>query len=162
LLAFGGAIAWVHRAVVIERQWLTEAEFAETLSLCQFLPGPNITNFAVVVGMRFRGLRGALISLAAFIVPPMLILIAIGALYERIANVPSVRGALHGLSAAAVGLLVVLVVRLIALLLRTRPAVTLPIAAVSCGAVLSGLLTIPLALATLAPISIAIAWFRKR
>jgi chromate transporter len=152
----------VHRAVVVDRGWLTEAEFAETLSLCQFLPGPNITNFAVVVGMRFRGLRGAVISLSAFILPPMVILICIGALYERVADVPAVRGALHGLSAAAVGLLVVLVVRLIGLLVRTRPAVTLPIAALSCAGVLSGILSIPIALATIGPVSIAIAWFRKR
>ncbi len=68
LLAFGGAIAWVHRTVVVEKRWLTEEEFGETLSLCQFLPGPNITNFAVVVGMRFRGLAGALAGLAGLIV----------------------------------------------------------------------------------------------
>ena len=162
LLAFGGAIAWVHRAVVIDRQWLTEPEFAETLSLCQFIPGPNITNFAVVLGMRFRGVRGAVAALLALILPPMCILIAVGSLYMRIAGVAAVRGALHGLSAAAAGLFVVLLINLLRTLWRLRPVVSLPIAATSCGLVLGGILSVPLALLALAPISIAFVWFRKR
>jgi chromate transporter len=161
MLAFGGAIAWVHRGIVVDKKWLTEREFAETLSLCQFLPGPNITNFAVVVGMRFRGVRGALAALLALIVPPACILIAIGALYERIAGVAAVRGALNGLSAAAAGLFIVLLVNLLRALVRSRPAATLPIAAASCAAVLSGVFSIPLALLTLGPLSIAVAWFRR-
>lgn len=162
MLAFGGAIAWVHRAIVIDRQWLSEAEFAETLSLCQFIPGPNITNFAVVVGMRFRGIRGAVAALLALILPPMCILIAVGSLYVQIAGVAAVRGALHGLSAAAAGLFVVLLVNLCRTLLRSRPAVSLPITAASWGLVLGGVLSVPLALLALAPISVAFAWFRKR
>jgi chromate transporter len=162
MLAFGGAIAWVHRGLVVERKWLNEHDFAETLSLCQFLPGPNITNFAVVVGMRFRGVRGALAALAALIVPPMFILVAIGVLYDHIAGVAAVRGALNGLSACAAGLFIVLLVKLLHTLVRTRPAVTLPIATASFAVVLSGLLSIPLALLTLGPISIAAAWFRRR
>jgi chromate transporter len=162
MLAFGGAIAWVHRGLVVERKWLTEHEFAETLSLCQFLPGPNITNFAVVVGMRFRGVRGALAALGALVVPPMFILIAIGVIYEHVAGVAAVRGALNGLSASAAGLFVVLLVNLMRGLVRSRPAVNIPVAAASCALVLSGFLSIPLALLTLGPISIAAAWFRRR
>ena len=162
MLAFGGAIAWVHRALVVDRKWLTEHEFAETLSLCQFLPGPNITNFAVVVGMRFRGTRGALAALAALIVPPTLLLIVVGALYEHVAGVAAVHGALNGLSAAAAGLFVVLLVKLVRTLVRSRPAVRVPIAAASWALVLGGVLSIPLALLTLGPISIACAWFRRR
>jgi chromate transporter len=161
MIAFGGAIAWVHRSIVVDKKWLSEREFAETLSLCQFLPGPNITNFAVVVGMRFRGIRGAVAALVALILPPAIILIAIGALYARIAGVPAVRGALNGLSAAAAGLFLVLLVNLLRSLARSRPAITLPIAVASCATVLTGLFTIPVALLILGPISIAIAWFRK-
>jgi chromate transporter len=162
MLAFGGAIAWVHRGLVVDRKWLTEHEFAETLSLCQFLPGPNITNFAVVIGMRFRGIRGALAALAALIVPPTCILIVVGALYEHIAGIAAVRGALNGLSAAAAGLFVVLLVNLLRTTVRSRPAVTVPITAASWALVLSGILSIPVALLTLGPISIAFAWFRRR
>jgi len=162
IVAFGGAIAWVHRSIVVEKQWLTEAEFAETLSLCQFLPGPNITNFAVVVGKRFQGARGALAALIALVVPPMIILIGVGAVYDRLAAITAVRGALAGLSAAAAGLFCVLLVKLLQVLVKSRPAASLSIAGVSCAVVLSGVLTIPLALLAIAPVSIAIAWFRRR
>jgi chromate transporter len=162
MLAFGGAIAWVHRSLVVEKQWLTEAEFAETLSLCQFLPGPNITNFAVVVGMRLNGIRGTLAALLALLVPPTFILIAVGAIYDKISGIAAVRGALTGLSAAAAGLFCVLLVKLAIVLLKMRPGITLPIAAASCAGVLSGAMSIPLALLTLGPISIAFAWFKRR
>lgn len=162
MLAFGGAMAWVHRALVVERKWLSEAEFAETVALCQFLPGPNVTNFAVAVGMRFRGVRGALAGVTALILPPTLILIGIGALYQHIEAIAPLRGALGGLAAAAAGLFLCLLVNLLRTLIRTRPAVTLPIAAASCGLVVSGVLSIPLALLALGPVSIAFAWFRRR
>jgi chromate transporter len=161
MLAFGGAIAWVHRAVVVQKQWLTEREFAETLSLCQFLPGPNITNFAVVVGMRLAGLKGAVAALVALIAPPTFFLIAIGIVYDRVSTIPAVRGALAGLSAAAAGLFCVLLYKLAVTLIKTRPLVTVPIAALSWAAVLTGFMSIPLALVTIGPVSIALAWFKK-
>jgi chromate transporter len=162
MFAFGGAIAWVHRGFVVERKWLSEREFAETLSLCQFLPGPNITNFAVVVGMRFRGVPGAVAAMVGLVVPPTFILIAIGVLYEHVASLAAVRGALNGLAASAAGLFIVLLVNLLRTLARNRPAMSIPFAATSFALVLSGLLSVPLALLTLGPISIAAAWFRRR
>jgi chromate transporter len=161
MLAFGGAMAWVHRRLVVERKWLDEREFAETLSLCQFLPGPNITNFAIIVGMRFRGVAGAVAAVVALIAPPTLALIVIGALYDRIIGVAAIRGALNGLSAAAAGLFCVIVVNLLRTLARTRPAVTLPFVAVSLAAVLSGIFSVPAALLAIGPFSIAAAWFRR-
>lgn len=162
ILAFGGAIIWVHRSMVVDRKWLDEQEFAETLALCQFLPGPNITNFAVAVGARFRGVRGAVAGLLALIVPPAIILTLIGALYDRIESVAAIRGALHGLSAAAAGLFIAMLITLVRTAARTRPAVNLPIALASCALVLSGVFSIPLALFTLGPISVACAWWFVR
>jgi len=56
----------------------------------------------------------------------------------------------------------VLLVNLLRSLARSRPAVNLPIVAVSFAAVLSGVFSIPIALLTLGPVSIAVAWFRRR
>jgi chromate transporter len=161
MLAFGGAMAWVHRRIIVEKKWLNEREFAETLSLCQFLPGPNITNFAIIVGMRFRGVPGAVAAVTALVVPPTIALIVIGSLYDRIIGVAAIRGALNGLAAAAAGLFCVILVNLIRTLARSRPEVALPFAAVSCAAVLSGILSIPVALLAIGPFSIAAAWFRR-
>jgi chromate transporter len=162
MLAFGGAMAWVYNVIVVRHKWLTDREFAETLSLCQFLPGPNITNFAIAVGMRFRGVRGALAAVIGLCLPPTILLIGVGALYERITGIAALRGALNGLSAAAAGLFILLVINLLRTLIRSRPVVTVPVAAISCGVVLGGLLSIPLALLTLGPVSIAFAWFRRK
>lgn len=161
LTAFGGAIGWAHRAIVVDRGWLSEREFAETLSLCQFVPGPNITNFAVAVATRFRGWRGALAAMVALVVPPMCILIVVGALYARITGVAAVRGALNGLSAAAAGLLLVMFYSVLRTLVRSRPEITVPVAVASFGVVVSGALSVPLALLALGPVSVALAWFRR-
>ncbi|MGA2393024.1 MAG: chromate transporter [Candidatus Lustribacter sp.] len=161
LTAFGGAIGWAHRTVVVDRAWLSEREFAETLSLCQFVPGPNITNFAVAVAARFRGAPGAIAAMVALVVPPMCILIVVGALYERIAGVAAIHGALNGLSAAAAGLLLVMLYSVLRTLVQSRPAVTVPIALASFAAVVSGVLSVPLALIVLGPVSVALAWFRR-
>ncbi len=98
---------------------------------------------------------------ALLIAPPTLILIVLGAFYDRVADVPIVRGAFNGLAAAAAGLLVVLVVKLIQGMVKTRPAITLPTAALSFAVVFGGVLSVPLALIAIAPFSVALAWFRR-
>src|SRR5258706_12184898 len=51
--SFGGVLPWAYRTMVEERRWLTQADFAETIGLCQFLPGPNIGNASIVLGKRW-------------------------------------------------------------------------------------------------------------
>ena len=60
LMSFGGALPFARRTIVDERKWLSADEFTDLLGLCQFLPGGNVINLSVALGMRFRGLRGAL------------------------------------------------------------------------------------------------------
>lgn len=50
--SFGGVLPWAHRVLVEEKRWLAPADFAAMLSLCQFLPGPNVGNLSVVLGRR--------------------------------------------------------------------------------------------------------------
>ena len=70
LCGFGGGLALAHRIVVDERQWMAEPEFADIVSLCQFLPGPNIIGIAVCTGTRLRGAAGAIAAAAGFLVIP--------------------------------------------------------------------------------------------
>ena len=55
MYGFGGPIVWARRIIVEERGWLGDAEFADILSFCQFLPGPNVVSVTVCIGARFRG-----------------------------------------------------------------------------------------------------------
>ena len=83
LCGFGGGLALAHRIVVDERQWLTEPEFADIVSLCQFLPGPNIIGIAVCTGTRLRGAAGAIAAAAGFLVIPWGLGLAAGLLFPR-------------------------------------------------------------------------------
>jgi chromate transporter len=106
ITSFGGALFWSRRALVEQKRWLSEQEFVEVLALAQLLPGANGLNLAVVVGYRFAGWRGAAASLAGFLAAPCLVIIVLGALHVRYGSLPMVQGALTGMSAVAVGLLI--------------------------------------------------------
>ena len=58
LCGIGSMLVWTRRVIVDERHWMSEAEFAETLSLGRFLPGPEIANISIYAGSKFRGLLG--------------------------------------------------------------------------------------------------------
>ena len=117
---FGGVLPWARRMIVEQRRWLTAAEFTDLLSLCQFLPGPNVVNLSVALGARFHGVRGSLAAFSGLMAAPMAIVIALGALYERYGHYPTVRQAFAGLAAAASGLVLSTALK-IAAPLRTRP-----------------------------------------
>jgi chromate transporter len=160
--SFGGATAWVQRVLVDEKHWLTAAEFAEELAICQVLPGPNMTNIAVILGTRFRGWRGALTAVTALIVPPAICVTAIAALFAYLGGNAIVRGALAGLAAAAAGLFVVLLFKLLRVLFTTYPVEAWLLAAISFTAVAFGRLPLFVVLLVLGPIGIACAWQRAR
>src|ERR1700722_11740871 len=88
LSGFGGVLPFARRALVDRHGWLTQADFTETLALCQSLPGPNVVNLSIVVGARARGWRGALAAVSGLIGAPFLILLVLGLLYGRFGGVP--------------------------------------------------------------------------
>ena len=105
LSSFGGGLsAWAQLIVVEERKWLTNEEFLAAFGLCRILPGPNQINFAIYVGLRLRGTRGALAALAGLIIVPFVILVSLGIAYFHLQNIQSVSAALRGMSAVAVGM----------------------------------------------------------
>ncbi len=63
MYGFGGPIVWARRIIVDQRGWLSDGDFAEILSFCQFLPGPNVVSISVCLGAKFRGPAGALSAL---------------------------------------------------------------------------------------------------
>jgi chromate transporter len=117
MTAFGGALPLAHRMVVERKRWLSEAEFVELLGLCQFLPGGNIINLSVALGMRFRGVKGALAAIFGLIAVPSVVVVLLGMLYESYQNDPAIKHLFVGLAAAAAGVLIQMAVK-IALPLR--------------------------------------------
>jgi chromate transporter len=155
LISFGGALPLARRAIVEQRRWLSATDFTDLLGLCQFLPGGNVINLSVAIGMRFRGLPGALAGLLGLIAGPSLVVVGLGVLYEHTQNDPHIRHLFAGLAAAAAGLLISMAVRIL-LPLRRRPAAT-GIAALGFAAI--ALLRFPLlpTMLVLTPLSIYLA-----
>src|SRR5207248_5080704 len=98
LSGFGGGLVWARRVVVEQRRWMDEQEFAETLTLCQLMPGPNIVGITVCVGAKLRGAIGAIAAVAGFILVPWTIGLALGGLVLGHADIAVLQGILGGLS----------------------------------------------------------------
>lgn len=104
LTSFGGPIAhlgYFRDEFVMQRQWLTERNYADLVALCQFLPGPASSQVGIALGLTRSGYAGALAAWAGFTLPSAfaLILFALGMTHYGNA-VPS--GVLHGLKVVAV------------------------------------------------------------
>jgi len=115
LTGFGGGlavIAQIKTLVVNRRRWLTEHEFAEAFALAQSLPGTNAGNVVTYVGLRLRGIKGASVAMAAFIVPSMVMMIILAILYKHLNSFPDTQRVFHGLNAAVVALVLVTAWRL--------------------------------------------------
>ncbi len=159
ICGFGGVLPWARRMIVEQRRWLSAAEFTDLLSLCQFLPGPNIINVAVALGARFHGVAGALSAFAGLMAAPMVIVIALAMAYERYGGHPTVQQAFAGLAAAASALVLATAVK-IAAPLRTRP-IGVAVALVTVGANALIRWPLPVVLVVMGPVSIALThWFR--
>lgn len=162
LSGFGGVLPFARRTLVDQRRWLSAAEFTETLSLCQTLPGPNVVNMSIVVGGRACGWRGSVAAFTGLVAAPVAIVISLGALYTRFGGLAEVRAALIGLGAAASGLVAATAARMAEPLLKTRPFAAAPFIAIAFLLVAIVKVSLPLVLLGLAPISIAVAWAARR
>jgi len=91
--------------LVDERRWMSAEEFNAQLGLCQFLPGPNVINLAVVVGKRYQGLAGAIVAPVGLLAGPLLLILLLGLLYDAYGSLPLAQGMLRGIAAVGCGLL---------------------------------------------------------
>src|ERR1700704_5926965 len=91
--SFGGVMPWAYRTMVEERRWLTVEDFTETIGLCQFLPGPNIGNSAIVLGKRWFGLRGSVVAFLGLMAAPFAWVLALYVLYADFAATNATAGA---------------------------------------------------------------------
>jgi chromate transporter len=162
LAGFGGVLVWARRGIVDQHRWMTAEEFNETFALCHFLPGPNIVNLSVVFGARFGGILGGVAAFAGLIGPPMVIATILAAIYARYGEIEALRRILAGISCAAVGLLIAVVLRMMMPLLKKRDAAGMAILAAVFVAI--GIVRLPLPAVLLAgvPLSLLVTWFVRR
>jgi chromate transporter len=134
--SFGGVMPWAYRTMVEERKWLEPEDFAETVGLCQFLPGPNIGNASIVLGKRWFGVKGAIVGFLGLFALPFVWVLALAALYADFASHPVARAIVTGIGAAGAGLFLSTGIKLARPLAR-RPAGLAIIAACFVGIALA-------------------------
>lgn len=161
LASFGGGLsAWSREVVVVRKKWMGEEQFLSAMTMCRIMPGANQINLSVFVGSQLRGGRGAVAAVFGLCLVPVALILAMGFVYFTFKEVPAVKGALHGASAAAVALTVTMVIKTGTKCLTSA----VPIALFAAAFVLNGVLRWPLllTLAILAPLSLVWAWPRER
>jgi chromate transporter len=151
----GGGIVWARRIAVETRGWISDREFADIVSLCQFMPGPNIAGIAVCVGARMRGAIGTIAALCGFLIIPWSIGFALGVVYLKYAQLTVLRNILGGIAATAAGLLIATGIRLL-MPHRRRPAALL-FAGLAFALITLAKLPLLAVLFGLVPLSIAVA-----
>ena len=112
---FGGGlavIAHIRRVVVYQRQWMSEEEFLDAVSLAQSLPGANTANAITYIGLKLGGIRGALVSVTSFVLPSFLAMIGLAVAYSHLVHFPDAQRVFQGFNAAVVGLIAATTVRL--------------------------------------------------
>jgi chromate transporter len=154
LCGFGGGLVWARRIVVEQQHWMDEQEFAETLILCQLMPGPNIVGITVCVGSKLRGAIGAITAVAGFILLPWTVGLSLGGLVLRHAHLAVLQNILGGLSAAAAGLLIATGMRL--LMPHRRRVMALLFAVLAFAGMAFTKLPLPIVLLGLAPLGIVV------
>jgi chromate transporter len=161
LASFGGGLsAWSREVLVIEKQWMGEAEFLSAMTMCRILPGANQVNMAVFAGSKMRGLPGVAAALFGLCLLPVVLIMVAGFFYFRFKEMPAVKGVLHGASAAAVALTLAMVIQ------TGRKCLTsvVPMLLFAAAFILNGIVRwpLPVVLAILAPISLIWAWPKER
>ena len=102
-IGFGGPpahIALLRQLCVERRRWLEAREFEDAIAACNLLPGPASTQLAIFCAWRLRGRMGALVGGACFIVPGLILILALSALFLAGSPADWVLGAGAGAGAA--------------------------------------------------------------
>ncbi|QAU34234.1 chromate efflux transporter [Janthinobacterium sp. 17J80-10] len=106
-ISFGGPagqIALMHAELVEKRRWISEQRFLHALNYCMLLPGPEATQLAVYIGWLMHRTRGGIIAGVLFVLPSLLILIALSWIYLAFGHVNVVAGILYGIKPAVVAI----------------------------------------------------------
>lgn len=107
ITGFGGPaahIAMMHDEVVKRCKWLSDEQFIDLLGATNLIPGPNSTEMAIHVGSLRAGWPGLIAAGVAFILPAMLIVMALAAAYVRFGALPQAGWLLYGVKPVVIAI----------------------------------------------------------
>lgn len=108
-ISFGGPagqISIMHQELVENRCWISEQRFLHALNYCMVLPGPEAQQLATYIGWLMHRTRGAIVAGTLFILPSLLVLIALSWIYIAWGHLPVVAGLFYGIKPAITAIVV--------------------------------------------------------
>src|SRR5215210_4842247 len=107
-----GQIAMMHRMLVDEKKWIDELRFLHALKFCMLLPGPEAQKLATYIGWALHGVRGGLVAGILFVLPGALFMLGLSLAYALGRGVSWIDGALFGIKAAVLVIVVEALIRI--------------------------------------------------
>lgn len=101
ILGYGGGpsvIPLIRHDAVTRYTWLSDDEFGETLAIANALPGPIATKMAAYIGYKLRGIKGAMLSVLAHILPSCMAMILLLSAVNYLSGSKAVAGMIAGVS----------------------------------------------------------------
>jgi chromate transporter len=132
LLSFGGPagqIAVMHRIVIEEKRWISEARFLHALEYCMLLPGAEAQKLATYIGWLMHRTTGGIMAGSLFVVPGVLLLTGLSCLYAAWGKQPIVVALFYGLKSAVLVIVLASVIRIGRCTLNTSIMVALAVVA---------------------------------
>ena len=109
-LGFGGPVAlvgYMHRDLVENRKWISEADYKEGLALAQLMPGPLAAQLAMYLGyVHYRNLGATLVGIA-FVVPSFIMVVLIGMAYVKYGGLTWMQAVFYAVGAAVIGIIAI-------------------------------------------------------
>ena len=109
-LGFGGPVAlvgYMHRDLVEQRQWISEADYKEGLTLAQLMPGPLAAQLAIYLGYVHYGVLGATLVGFGFVVPSFLMVVALGWAYVEFGGLAWMQAVFYGVGASVIAIILI-------------------------------------------------------
>jgi len=109
-IGFGGPVAlvgYMHRDLVEQRKWISEADYKAGLTLAQLMPGPLAAQLAIYLGYVHYGITGATLVGIAFVLPSFLMVLALGAAYTAYGGLTWMQAVFYGVGAAVIGIIAI-------------------------------------------------------
>ena len=126
-ISFGGPagqIAIMHQELVEKRRWVSEQRFGHALNFCMVLPGPEAQQLATYLGWLMHRTRGGVLAGVLFVLPSLVLLIALSWVYMAFGQQPLVAGIFYGIKPAVAAIILHALHRIASKSLgspRTRP-----------------------------------------
>ena len=157
--SYGGPaiVARIREVTVLQKRWLTDDEFRESLAFAQMLPGPVAVQTAAHIGWRLHRGLGTALAMVSYIAPAFVLMLGLSAAYFHFEGIPSVATAFRGLGAAVVAIVVQSILSMAQPALRNWQGVA--IAALAAVGFFGGADTLLVLLAAaIAGILVGLAW----